>query len=234
MTVLKKHAKLRHLSITVSERSIDYFLKSILLNPSIKSLSLPQSKFTESSIDLLCRYLVSKKSELRSLDLSQTFLDPMLVFKLGEMLKLNSTIETLNLSSNGLNSRCGIFILEGLAFNNNLKSLNLSYNELHDRFCRALSFTLTSNATIIECDITGNPFTNEGATELIQILSSKASFSFGDISKNDSLSVDIRERLRGGAFLSEIELVSLRSIEELNPEENIEVLPWNLTNSLEA
>lgn len=186
------------------------------------------------SIDLLCKHLVSKKTELKSLDLSQTFLDPMLVFKLGEMLKSNSTLEALNLSSNGLNSRCGIFILEGLAFNNTLKSLNLSYNELHDRFCSALSFTLVSNSTLTECSITGNPFTNAGASELIQILSSKGSFCFGDISKNDSLSVDIRERLRGGAFLREIELVSLRSIEELNPDENIEVLPWNLTNSLEA
>lgn len=220
--------------MTVSEKSIDYFIKSVLLNPSIKSLSLPQSKFTQASIEALCKNLTSKKTVLISLDLSQTFLDPMFLFRIGDMLKNNTTLETLDLSGNGMNSRCGIFILEGIAFNSCLKTLNLSYNELHDRFCSALAFTLSSNQLLVECDITGNPFSNTGALELIQILSEKPSFSFGDLSKNDNLSVEIREKLRGGAILTETELVSLRTLEDLNPEDSVEVLPWNLSDTCEA
>jgi hypothetical protein len=222
---IRKLPRLYHFSISVRGGSSDSFVKSMQSIKNVTCLGLPQSKLPSGTISSL--------ESLSSLNLSQCYLDSRSIVILSEALKHTKTLVKLDLSYNGITTNIGRYIAIALRLNYSLGVLNLSHNDLDDGFCAVLAEELKRNSILYECDMSGNPFGQQGAQDLMRLIGTTGISSLGDLDQNKSLSIVAREQLKGslGTFKNEYKLLS--PIEETNPYGYSTVLPWNLTNNIE-
>jgi hypothetical protein len=231
-TTSLRSLKLHHFGITVQGSAAEQFCRG-LSAVNISSLSLAHSRLTDAAVQAIVAALTNKKkkSSLTALDLSSCYLSPRSVLRVAEAIKLNRTLTELDLSNNGLNNQTGRYIAEALVFNMTIRILSLQSNELGDKFCQDFAKAIRRNVVLSECDLSCNSFGNIGAQALHSVIGSanKTLTSLGDLTKNTSLSVKVREELKSQTSVRDYEL--LAPVEETNPD-TFEVFAWNLTDSV--
>jgi hypothetical protein len=221
---MKRLVRLFYFAISLQGTGTDSSIKSLLQLKNISNLGLPQSKIPPASF--------SSFESLSALSLSQCYLDSRSIVILSEALKHNRSLVKLDLSYNGLRTNIAQYLARALRINISLTMLSLAHNELDDRFCVVLAQELRNNNTLFECDMSGNPFAQDGANALLDLIGNTAVGSLGNLDQNKSLPVTAREALKGtlGVFKNEYKL--LAPIEETNPYGVVHLLPWNLTNAI--
>ena len=163
-----------------------------------------------------------------------------------EALKYNRSLTKLDLTSNGLNSETAALITDSLDFNFSVTILKLGNNELGDGFGKALARTLKNNQTLWECDLSGNPMTDEGAVAIQAVLACEnhTLVKLGSFEESHSVSVLVREQLqsllvnRAGGQLNTALTVSseyplLRTVADSNAGVEPIWQPWNLLTTVQ-
>ena len=243
---VKGCASLCHLRVSISE-SCDQFVRNALFNKHLTSLGFPGSKLTPAAFTALAQNLGDRKatSHLAALDFSTCFIQKPALAQLMEAVKYNRSLTKLDLSGNGLSSDVAALITDALDFNFSVTILKLGNNELGDSFAKGLARTLKNNQTLWECDLRGNPMTDEGAVAIQAVLACENStlVRLGSLEDSHSVSVLVREQLQSllvarasgqvnTALSVSNEYPLLRSVEASNAGSQPQWQPWNLLGSV--
>ncbi|GMH37109.1 hypothetical protein BSKO_04982 [Bryopsis sp. KO-2023] len=147
----------------LNDAAVGLILRALAINTRIQEVDLSMNQMGLAGANSIAELLLSKDSNLTSLNLSHNKLPDKGGAAIVDALYSNTTLTELNLSNNKLAEKTAIALSNSLQVNNVLRHLNVSWNAFRSRGVAAIAEGLTPNLSIQSVDVSWTGVQDAGA-----------------------------------------------------------------------